>query len=50
MIKAIEVYTIICDGCGKDHATVLHACKKVKNLIFSDKAFKKQIKDIEKLL
>ncbi|MCU4175952.1 chromosomal replication initiator protein DnaA [Carboxylicivirga sp. N1Y90] len=31
----------------KDHATVLHACKAVNNLIETDKDFKGQIKEIE---
>jgi len=35
---------------GKDHATVLHACKTVNNLIDTDKHFKIQITDIEKKL
>lgn len=35
---------------GKDHATVLHACKTVNNLIDTDKQFRLQIKDIEKKL
>ncbi|MBK8808934.1 MAG: chromosomal replication initiator protein DnaA [Bacteroidales bacterium] len=33
---------------GKDHATVLHACKTVNNLIDTDKRFKMFIDDIEK--
>ena len=33
---------------GKDHATVLHACKTVNNLIETDKHFKLQIEEIEK--
>jgi chromosomal replication initiator protein len=33
---------------GKDHATVLHACKTVNNLIDTDKRFKGYIEDIEK--
>lgn len=33
---------------GKDHATVLHACKTVNNLIETDKRFKRYISDIEK--
>lgn len=33
---------------GKDHATVLHACKQVNNLIDTDKRFKCFIDDIEK--
>jgi len=35
---------------GKDHATVLHACKAVNNLIDTDKRFKSQIEDIERKL
>jgi chromosomal replication initiator protein len=35
---------------GKDHATVLHACKTVNNLIETDKQFKNQIDEIEKKL
>jgi len=35
---------------GKDHATVLHACKTVNNLIDTDKRFKGQIESIEKKL
>src|SRR5512145_564451 len=32
---------------GKDHATVLHACKTVNNLVETDKQFKTQIEEIE---
>lgn len=35
---------------GKDHATVLHACKTVNNLIDTDRHFRNQIKEIEKKL
>ncbi len=35
---------------GKDHATVLHACKTVNNLIDTDKRFRLQIQEIEKKL
>lgn len=35
---------------GKDHATVLHACKTIANLMETDKKFKVQIDDIEKKL
>jgi chromosomal replication initiator protein len=35
---------------GKDHATVLHACKTVNNLVETDKQFKGQIEEIEKKL
>ncbi len=35
---------------GKDHATVLHACKTVNNLIETDKRFRGYIDEIEKKL
>ena len=35
---------------GKDHATVLHACNTVGDLIATDRAFKQYVADIEKLL
>ena len=33
---------------GKDHATVLHACRTVNNLIDTDKKFKAQVVDLQK--
>ncbi len=37
--------------CGnKDHATVLHACKTVKNLADTDKGFKKYVDDLENMI
>ncbi len=35
---------------GKDHATVLHACKTVNNLMETDKQFKQYVEDIQKKL
>lgn len=35
---------------GKDHATVLHACTTVNDLMSTDKTFKQYVTDIEKLL
>ncbi len=35
---------------GKDHATVLHACTTVSDLMSTDKTFKQYVTDIEKLL
>ena len=35
---------------GKDHATVLHACRTVNNLQETDKAFKKYLEELEKKL
>lgn len=34
----------------RDHATVLHACKTVDNLVSTDKQFKKYVEDIHKKL
>ena len=34
----------------RDHATVLHACKTVENLLSTDKQFKKYVEDIQKKL
>lgn len=33
---------------GKNHATVLHSCKQITNLIETDKAFKAQMEEIER--
>lgn len=33
---------------GKNHATVLHACKAVSNLMETDKVFKRQVEEIER--
>lgn len=35
---------------GKDHATVLHACVTVQDLMSTDKVFKQYVRDIEKIL
>lgn len=35
---------------GKDHATVLHACSTVSDLIETDRVFKQYVNDIEKML
>ena len=33
---------------GRNHATVLHSCKAVSNLIETDRAFRKLVEEIEK--
>ncbi|MBR3847589.1 MAG: chromosomal replication initiator protein DnaA [Alistipes sp.] len=33
---------------GRNHATVLHSCKAVSNLLETDKQFKRQVEEIEK--
>ena len=35
---------------GRHHATVLHSCKSVSNIMETDKTFKAQIEEIEKLI
>ena len=35
---------------GRNHATVLHSCKAVSNLLETDKAFRRQVEEIEKLV
>ena len=35
---------------GKDHATVLHACTTVADLMATDKAFKRYVSDLESIL
>ena len=35
---------------GRDHATVMHACNTVADLIATDKQFKQYVNDIEKIL
>lgn len=35
---------------GRDHATVMHACNQVADLIATDKQFKQYVNDIEKIL
>ena len=35
---------------GKDHATVLHACSTVGDLMATDKTFKQYVNDIEKII
>lgn len=35
---------------GRNHATVLHSCKTISNLIDTDKTFRTQVEEIEKLV
>ena len=35
---------------GRNHATVLHSCKAVSNLMETDKSFRRQVEEIEKLV
>jgi len=42
--------TIGAETGGKDHATVLHACTTVSDLMATDRLFKQYVNDIEKML
>jgi chromosomal replication initiator protein len=46
----VSLSTIGSEIGGKDHATVLHACTTVTDLMSTDKAFKQYVTDIEKIL
>ena len=35
---------------GKDHATVLHSCETINNLIYTEKEFAFKIKELDKLI
>jgi len=51
--KSLTKYSLASIGAqigSKDHATVLHACKTVNNLIDTDKNFRQFVEDIEKKL
>ena len=46
----VSLSTIGSEIGGKDHATVLHACTTVTDLMSTDKTFKQYVNDIEKIL
>ena len=46
----VSLSTIGSEIGGKDHATVLHACTTVTDLMSTDKSFKQYVNDIEKIL
>jgi chromosomal replication initiator protein len=46
----VSLSTIGSEIGGKDHATVLHACTTVTDLMSTDKSFKQYVTDIEKIL
>ena len=50
LITNCSLSTIGAEIGGKDHATVLHACTTVTDLMSTDKTFKQYVTDIEKLL
>lgn len=50
LIANCSLSTIGTEIGGKDHATVLHACTTVTDLMSTDKTFRQYVTDIEKLL
>ena len=50
LISNCSLSTIGAEIGGKDHATVLHACTTVNDLMSTDKTFKQYVTDIEKIL
>lgn len=50
LISGCSLSTIGMEIGGKDHATVLHACSTVSDLMATDKTFKQYVADIEKIL
>ena len=50
MISNCSLSTIGSEIGGKDHATVLHACTTVADLMSTDKSFRKYVNDIELML
>ena len=49
-ISNCSLATIGAEIGGKDHATVLHACTTVSDLMSTDRSFKKYVSDIEQML
>ena len=49
-ISNCSLSTIGAEIGGKDHATVLHACSTVADLMSTDKSFKQYVTDIEKMI
>lgn len=50
LISNCSLSTIGTEIGGKDHATVLHACTTVSDLMSTDKTFRQYVNDIEKML
>ena len=50
LIGGCSLSTIGMELGGKDHATVLHACTTVSDLITTDRMFKQYVTDIERML
>ena len=49
-ISSCSLSTIGAEIGGKDHATVLHACNQVSDLIATDRTVKQYVTDLEKMI
>ena len=47
LLTNCSLATIGAETGGKDHATVLHACNTVSDLMATDRSFKRYVADIE---
>jgi chromosomal replication initiator protein len=47
LLTNCSLATIGSETGGKDHATVLHACNTVSDLMATDRSFKRYVTDIE---
>ena len=50
LIQNCSLSTIGAELGGKDHATVLHACNTVQDLMATDKLFRQWVEDIEGMI
>jgi len=50
LLQNCSLSTIGAELGGKDHATVLHACSTVQDLMSTDKAFRQYVTDIENMI
>ena len=50
LVPSCSLSTIGAELGGKDHATVLHACTTVQNLMSTDRAFRQYVNDIEGMI
>ncbi|MBQ9195421.1 MAG: chromosomal replication initiator protein DnaA, partial [Bacteroidales bacterium] len=50
LIQNCSLSTIGVQIGGKDHATVLHACNTVQDLMATDKLFRQWVEDIENMI
>ena len=50
LVSGCSLATIGAELGGRDHATVLHGCTTVADLMMTDRSFRQYVTDIEKML